>query len=106
VWLMAMVEGEILGGVLITRIPPGGRVQPHKDSGFHAGMYSKFLVNLEAAPGQAFIFPDGSLRSEQGDVSCFRNDVSHSVVNNSDHDRVSMIVCLRTEKDYLTGEDQ
>lgn len=94
--LMAAVEGERLGGVLITKIPPGGSVKPHVDSGWHAGYYDKYLVQLQSAPGQAFCFDDGHFCSEPGDVYMFDNSVTHWVENNSNVDRISMIVCIRS----------
>jgi len=42
--LMILVDGERLGGVLITKLPPGGRIDPHTDSGWHASYYDKFFV--------------------------------------------------------------
>ena len=34
--VMRIVGGSILGGVLITRIPPGASCKPHFDRGWHA----------------------------------------------------------------------
>lgn len=35
--LMARVEGERLGRCLITKLPPGGRIEPHEDGGSQIG---------------------------------------------------------------------
>ncbi len=90
--------GERLGGVLITRLPPGAEIKPHVDHGWHAGHYQKFYVALRNKPGSVFGWPTGDLHAADGDVWWFRNDVSHWVVNGSDTERLSMIVCIRTDR--------
>ena len=97
--LMAQVKGEQLGGVLITRIPPGGVCKPHKDSGWHAGYYDKFGVQIESAPGQRFCFDGESLETQPGDVFWFNNAYEHWVENPTDYERITMIVCIRLNKE-------
>jgi len=97
---MAQLGGEILGGVLMTRLPPGKKIYNHIDGGFHAGFYDKFLVNIKCNQDQAFVFDEGNLINAVGDVSWFRNDVNHAVTNNSDEERISLIVCIKTEKEF------
>lgn len=96
--LMAHVGGERLGGILITKIPPGGVIELHTDHGWHAGYYDKYYVAIDNAERSIFIFPDGHFEAKKGDVYWFRNDVQHAVINGSDRDRVAMIVCIRTNK--------
>lgn len=95
--LMAAVHGERLGGVLITRIKPGQMCKPHVDEGWHARAYEKFAIQIAAEPEQAFCFESTSLVTKPGDVFWFRNDVQHWVTNESDRDRVTLIVCIKTE---------
>jgi quercetin dioxygenase-like cupin family protein len=101
-WLLAqLVErlGEFeLGGILITRIPPGKQVYPHSDAGsWHADYYDlKVLVLLSSAPGQQFCFEnDEAHEGDAGDVFVFDNRPVHWVVNSSDTDRVSLIFAIR-----------
>jgi len=86
---------ETLGGVLITKVPPGGSVKPHIDQGWHAGHYEKFAVQLKGNKEQAFCFGDSSLSPLPGDIYTFDNSKLHWVTNDSDEDRMTMIVCLR-----------
>lgn len=95
--LMSLVQGERLGGVLITKVPPGGRIEPHTDHGWHAGYYSKFYIPIQNAEGATFSFPDGVIRPSLGDVYWFDNSFPHWVENNSKEDRIALIVCIRTE---------
>ncbi len=96
--LMARVEGERLGGILITKLPPGGRIDPHIDGGWHAGNYDKFMVAVQTPPGSYFGFHDGQLHSSDGDVWFFRNDVEHWVENPTDRERIVMVVCIQCHR--------
>lgn len=89
------VKGSKLGGVLITRIPPGGEVKPHIDGGWHAGYYDKFAVQLQGNKDQAFCFEDSRLSAEPGELYTFDNSKLHWVTNDSDEDRMTLIVCIR-----------
>lgn len=96
--LMALVRGEILGGVLITKLPPGGRLYRHVDRGWHAGFYEKFYVAIQNRHGSRFCWDSGTINAQEGDIWWFRNDVAHWVENDSDCDRISMIVCIRCDR--------
>ena len=96
--LMRKVEGEHLGGVLVTRIHPGKQCRPHIDEGWHAQYYDKYAVQLESAPGQTFHVEDEVLYATPGDVYMFDNSKLHWVLNNSNHDRMTMIVCIRSRR--------
>lgn len=96
--MMAMVNGERLGGVLITRIPAGHTVQPHQDHGWHAEYYDKIALQVEAHPQQSFNYEDGGLITAPGDIYWFNNQETHWVVNDSPVDRITMIVCIKTDR--------
>ena len=65
----------------------------HKGYGW---VYDKFYVPIKNAKGSLFCFDDGVIEAEEGEVYQFDNSVPHWVENNSDEDRISMIVCVRT----------
>lgn len=96
--LMRLVEGERLGGVFITRIPPGARCLPHIDTGWHVEHYDKYIIQLQSAPEQAFHFEGESLVTEPGDCFFFDNRFTHWVTNDSDQDRMSLIVAIRSDR--------
>jgi len=96
--LVRGVGGLELGGVLITRIPPGARCRPHTDPGWHARHYEKFAVQIASAPGQAFHFEDGHLVTKPGDVFWFDNAHTHWVTNDSNYERITLIVCIRPQR--------
>ncbi len=88
-------EGSKLGGVLVTRIPAGKRVYPHVDSGWHAGHYEKIAVQLKGNADQSFNFDNCSLSPLQGQSYTFDNSKRHWVNNDSDSERMTLIVCIR-----------
>jgi len=94
--LMQVVNGERLGGVLITRLPPGGKIARHVDEGWHAGYYDKFFVPIKNEPGALFCWDDLTLEPNPGEVWQFDNSVPHWVENNSTEDRIAMIVCIKS----------
>ncbi len=98
--LMQFAEGDKLGAVLITRVKPGHSVKPHSDPGWHARHYQKFAVQVQSAPGQAFCFDGERLESKPGDVYWFDNQHTHWVVNETEHDRITVIVCIKTNKEF------
>jgi hypothetical protein len=100
VWSLARkvkrhVGAKTLGGVLVTKIPPGGRIEPHVDGGWHAAHYAKYAVQLKGNSQQAFCFEDSELRPEPGDLYTFDNSKLHWVVNDSDSERMTLIICLK-----------
>lgn len=95
--VFSIVDGDELGGCLITKIPPGKQVYRHSDAGaWHSEYYlSKYLIPLQSAPGQTFNFDEESHEAEPGDLFIFDNRPEHWVINNSDIDRVSLILAIR-----------
>lgn len=95
--LMGVVRGERLGGVLITKIPPGCGIAPHSDHGWHVEKYDKFYLSLKSAPGATFHCGEETINPKPGDVYRFDNRMEHWVKNESAEDRVTLIVCIQTE---------
>lgn len=104
--LVALVEGKRLGGVLITKIPPGAGIARHVDRGWHVETFDKFYVSLKSAPGAKFICYEGGLEvlePKVGECWRFDNQLPHSVENQSAEDRITLIVCIETEKFHGFG---
>jgi len=95
--LMAMLDGERLGGVLLTRIRAGRSCYPHVDHGWHASYYEKHAVQVQSAPGQYFCFEGERLEAKPGDIYTFDNSARHWVTNDTDQDRITLIVCIKRE---------
>lgn len=98
VWaLMSPLRGVELGGILATRLPPGGRIDQHIDTGWHPNRFdtkvhltlaanARCIVNVEAEE-QVF---------RPGELWAYPNDRHHGVVNGGETERVVVIVCVRT----------
>jgi hypothetical protein len=99
--LMSRVEGEALGGVLIYSVPPGARILPHVDHGWHVEHFEKFNVCLQSNPKARFIFRSNGeeMVAQRGDTHHFFNTVEHEVVNDGEDDHIVMTVCIHTH-DY------
>jgi hypothetical protein len=96
--LMTRVEGERLGGVLITKLPAGGKIKPHVDSGWHASHYDKYYIAVKNEPGALFCWDNETIHAKTGDCYMFRNDLSHWVNNDSVDERIALIVCIRSHR--------
>jgi hypothetical protein len=98
-WLMTRCEATRLGGVLITKIPPGGRVLPHVDAGWHPEYYNmKTYIPLQANPLCVNRVEDEHVTMAEGEAWYFDNTKEHEVVNDGTDDRITLIVCMRVEK--------
>lgn len=87
-----------LGGVLLTKIPPGGKILPHHDRGtWHAEeMDLKVWLLIEANEGCLNTCENDRVIMRAGEAWTFSNLKVHSVENNGDTDRICLIICLRT----------
>lgn len=96
--IMIRLPKAELGGVLITRIPPGCQVYPHSDAGtWHSEYFrDKILVLLQSHPDQSFNFEGESHHGIAGEVFSFDNMPEHWVINNSGIDRISLLMAIRT----------
>lgn len=96
--LMARVEAVRLGGVLITKIPPGGRVLPHADKGWHPEYYNtKLYVPILSNQNCINRVEDERVVMNAGDCWYFNNTFEHEVINNGDNDRITLIICMRCD---------
>lgn len=96
--LMNLVEGERLGRCLITRLPPGANIAPHVDSGEHAAYYDRFHIVLQSNPGVMFRTGDERVNMLTGEMWWFDNSVEHEVINDSNEDRIHLVVDIRTSR--------
>lgn len=93
--LMAMVQGERLGRVLINRINPDGRIDPHADTPIHADYWRRFHIVLQSKPPVYFRCGAELCYMPQGTAYWFNNKLEHEVRNDSDLERIHMVVDIR-----------
>lgn len=92
--LLSFVDGEAFGRVFISRLAPGKSIFPHKDVDLEA--FTRFHIALENAPGAVFKCGDEVAQPDVGDVFWFDNQTEHSVENNSNANRLTMVVDVVT----------
>jgi hypothetical protein len=91
--LMRALPGDHLGKVIITRLLPGQVISPHIDT-MPPGIppyYQRYQIPLSVSTGVTFHCGDEELYMVPGNAYWFDNQITHSVVNNSDTDRISML---------------
>ena len=97
--MMARTQAVRLGGILVTKIPPGGRIEPHVDGGWHATYYNtKLYVVLQSNPQCVNRAEDERIAMAPGEVWYFDNAKEHEVVNDGPTDRITLIICMRCER--------
>jgi hypothetical protein len=88
---------EILGRCIISRMEPGEVIEPHIHE-VQFGLppiFDTYQIPLQVDPGVVFRCGDEDCYLGPGTAWTFPNQVKHSVYNNSDRDRISMMVDIR-----------
>lgn len=93
--LMSATNATRLGRCMINRIVPGGRIFPHADSKWHAEYWDRYHIVLQSRPGNTFRCGDETTWLREGEVWWFQNAIEHEVLNNSDADRIHLVIDLR-----------
>jgi hypothetical protein len=97
--IMFQCRAVYLGGVLITRIPPGGAVLPHHDRGtWHSEFHTcKVYVPVRANARCINRCEDEEVVMRAGEVFTFDNLKVHSVENNGESERITLIISMATK---------
>lgn len=104
--IMAATGAYELGRVIISRIPPGGKINPHRDGD---GEYvlqddiARYHVVLQGSVGNLYRCGEGTKESPKEEVHMITGDVwwfnahhCHDVLNASEDDRIHLMVDVRT----------
>ena len=87
---MRAFEGVQLGKVVVTNLPAGGKIRPHIDEGVANEVYTRLQLNLF---GECeFTVGEETVTMKGGELWVFDNQLEHSVVNNTDKERVALII--------------
>jgi hypothetical protein len=88
---------EILGRCIISRMAPGDVIAAHVHEVQHGlpPIFETHQVPLQVARGVVFRCGDEDCYMRPGTAWTFPNQVKHAVYNNSDRDRISMMVDIR-----------
>jgi len=98
--LVSTLQATEVGGALITRLPPGGRILPHADSAWHARWFNrKVYIPLKSNPWCINRCEDEVLSFRAGEIWEFNNLVEHEVRNDGPDERITVILCFHSELD-------
>lgn len=89
------LRGLRVGRVLITKLPPKGKMLPHVDQGRNAAYYDRFHLCLLGDDQSYFHCGDETVVMAPGELWWFDNKKLHSVENRGKADRIHLIVDLR-----------
>lgn len=96
--IMRLVNGSRLGRVVLTRLEPGKKILPHADvMGAYAKYYTRYHLVLQGLPGSLFNCGDETVNMRTGELWWFSARDEHSVTNNSQDDRVHMLIDVRID---------
>lgn len=97
--LMAQVEGERLGRVMVTRLAPGGRIYSHSDIGDDRYdtvlYYGRYHIVLADGGNDLFQAGDECVQMRTGECWWFNNEAPHECLNSGTEDRLHLIVDIR-----------
>lgn len=96
--LMHYMGAYELGRLLITRIPPGGKILPHADVDgdyVQQGDIARYHLVVQGLPGSQFRCGGEQVDMQTGEIWWFRASEEHEIVNNSAEDRIHLIADLR-----------
>jgi hypothetical protein len=98
-WMFKTVNGKTLGRIMIVNLEPRGQVPLHVDPKDYFEMYSRFHVPFKTNPNVVF---NGGEDTENEHMplqylSRLNNRLPHQLDNNSDENRIHLIVDIETE---------
>lgn len=90
----ALVNLQIaeLGRVMIVALKPGGAIQQHRDEGSYADHYSRFHLVVSSSDGNTFTCADESVHMKTGELWWFDHQDEHHVRNDSNEERIHIII--------------
>lgn len=94
--LLDVTQGDRFGRCVITRLAPGAKIDRHIDYGAPVSYYQRFHLALYNKPGAKFIIGDEEFEPTTGDLYIVANHKEHEVINDSDEERLTMIIDVRT----------
>lgn len=97
--LMGFTGAWSLERLLVSKIPPGGRIMPHADDrGEYVNLpgINRYHIVVQGLPGSLFKTGEETVQMLTGEAWWFNPKVEHECLNNSADDRIHLLVDLRT----------
>lgn len=83
-----------MGRAVITRLSPGGRIHPHIDDRLYWLLRDRYHLVIKSPAGSFFRAGGEEVRMGQGELWWFDHSVEHEVFNDTDVERIHLIVDL------------
>jgi quercetin dioxygenase-like cupin family protein len=90
-------QNRNVGRVLVANLKPGGLIGKHIDEGLYAQHHDRYHLVVTSNPDVTFSCGDEHVTMSPGEIWWFNNQIEHMVHNNSDHNRIHIIVDLLKE---------
>lgn len=91
----ALGDGVELGRVMVVNLKAGGAIDEHYDDGAYAAYYDRFHIVLSSDDGNEFHCGGEEKRMRAGEMWQFNHHIMHRVLNQSNADRVHLIIDAR-----------
>lgn len=98
-WMFNTVQGQAMGRIMIVNLAPRGKVLAHIDPLDYFAMYSRFHVPIKTNAGVIFSGGPGTPEEHmpQQTLCQLNNRLLHQLENNSDENRLHVIVDIAVE---------
>ena len=80
------------GRAVLVRLCPGGTVYEHVDAGLYYELRHRYHLVLQSVAGSRLRSGDEEVRMQEGELWWFENRQPHEAFNDSDEDRIHLIV--------------
>ena len=105
----AFVEGfarsvaGVLGRVALVSLQPHGTVYPHIDEGNYYRVRSRYHLVLQSAAGSRLNTGGQGITMHEGELWWFNNRIMHDAHNNSDQERIHIIIDLASPESVASA---
>lgn len=89
--LLVLGGGKVVSAMLVN-LPSRSAVSPHQDGGDFLVKNTRLHIPIFSPAGSFLIVSDQAIHMKDGEIFEISNNLIHSAVNNSDSDRVHLIV--------------
>lgn len=95
--VMELVKGKHLAWAGVLNLAAGGEIKPHEDTTKLPVDYKRIHVVIKTEPGCTLKTGDEELHMKTGEVWWFNNRIMHSGKNESDTNRIHMVLDIKGE---------
>lgn len=80
------------GRIMLVSLYPQGVISEHIDEGNYSDNYSRMHLSIVSREGNVFYCGSDSKHIQEGELCWFNHKVAHKVINNSDSERIHLII--------------